>query len=107
VAAIRNLAAGSTDNKVAIGAMGGIEPVLSLVQNGTPGQKREAAGALWQLASNSTRNKGLIVASGIEPLRILAKEGTPDQKEYAIGALKCLSCAKDSQSSKDEDCDIM
>jgi len=77
---------------VAIAKAGGIAPRVALARDGTDGQKREAAGALRSLASNSNNNRvAIATAGGIAPLVALACDGTYWQKEWAAGALRNLS----------------
>ena len=89
--ALRNIVFRNVENKAAIVAAGGIEPLVALAREGTPEQKTQAAGALSSLAWY-TEKKAIAVARGIEPLVALAREGTPDQKLTAATALWGLAC---------------
>ena len=70
---------------MAIIEAGAIAPLVKLL-DGTDTQKGYAAGALWNLASNTVNSMAIIEAGSIAPL-VKLLDGTDTQKECAAGAL--------------------
>lgn len=76
-AALANLARDSTDNRVSIVEAGGIQPLLTLMQNsskdkenGSSAARENTIGALVQLAWKSRSNQDAIAAAGGIPLLV-------------------------------------
>jgi hypothetical protein len=70
-----------------------IVPLVALVSAGTPGQREQAAGALWNLAANG--DKGEIAAAGAIPALVACVEGgqacTPTLQHFAAAGLSSLA----------------
>ena len=71
--------------------------LVTLVQSGTDGQKKEAAGVLRNLAVNAENQVLIAQAGAIAPLVTLVQSGTDGQKESAAGALQNLALNDENQ----------
>ena len=79
--ALRHLASDDV-NQLAIASAGGIVSLISLIQSGTEGQKKEAAAALANLAASDANRVAIASAGGIAPLIKLVQSGADGQKEH-------------------------
>jgi len=91
--AIAELARDHFDNQKLITELGGIEPLIALVEHAlTELPKEEAAGALWTLSSTNFANQDAIAAAqGIESLVRLVGKSTDRGQKQAAGALASLA----------------
>ena len=91
--ALSALARGSPDNQAAIARTGAIAPLCTLVRDGSPETKEQAASALWSLSNENTPNKATIAKlGGIEPLVGLIVSGASEKSAAnAAGALASLA----------------
>ena len=91
--AIAELARDHFDNQKSITELGGIQPLIALVDHAlTELPKEEAAGALWTLSSNNFANQDAIAAAqGIESLVRLVGKSTDRGQKQAAGALASLA----------------
>ena len=75
--------------------MASVEDLVKRLKRGKPVAREQAAGALWNLATNEENQVAIAAAGGIAPLVTLVKKGTPGAKpgarEIAAGALWNLS----------------
>ena len=85
-----NLASADEANRAAIGAAGGIEPLVALLLHGTDSQKERAAMAVAHLSLHPANKLAVLDAGGVAPLQQLAQTGTPSQVERAARALRIL-----------------
>jgi hypothetical protein len=77
-------------NREAIAAVGGVEALVSLVQqclNGSEGLQERAAGALWGLSVSEANSIAIGQGGGVAPLLTLARSEVEDVHETAAGAL--------------------
>ena len=91
--ALSALARGSPDNQAAIARTGAIAPLCTLVRDGSPETKEQAASALWSLSNENAPNKATIAKlGGIEPLVGLIVSGASEKSAAnAAGALASLA----------------
>ena len=91
--AVAELARDHFDNQKLITELGGIEPLIALVEHAlTELPKEEAAGALWTLSSTNFANQDAIAAAqGIESLVRLVGKSTDRGQKQAAGALASLA----------------
>lgn len=87
-----------TDNQIAVAQAGGIPPLIKLL-DGNPEAHREAAGALWSLASSADNQAAIAKSGGVPPLVGLLKTGSQGAQETAAGALFALAAAYDNRVS--------
>ncbi|KAH7294867.1 hypothetical protein KP509_27G022700 [Ceratopteris richardii] len=88
VAVISNLST-IPEGRDAIGQEEGIPVLVEVIETGSPRGKENAAAALYQLCSNSSRFKAMVIQEGaIPPLAALTRTGTPRAKEKATSLLR-------------------
>ncbi|KAK1433121.1 hypothetical protein QVD17_10027 [Tagetes erecta] len=87
VAVLSNLAT-TPEGRTAIGQEGGIPVLVEVVELGSARGKENAAAALLQLCTDSTRFCNLVLQEGaVPPLAALAQSGTPRAREKAQSLL--------------------
>jgi len=96
-AVLRCMASRSPDRQVAIAKAGGIAPLVALARDGLGIVKKDAAGALANLAINDDNKVAIATAGGIPPLVALVNGGTDGQKEWGAGALANLAVNDDNK----------
>ena len=79
-AAIANLASESTDNRTSIVESGGIEPLLGLLESGTPKAKENSTAAISKLAESDSIKKKIADSGGI-PLLVNLLASSSNAKE--------------------------
>ncbi len=90
--ALGNLAGSSQALSEAIMSVGALQPLVTLLEEGSSGEKDMAAYALGHLAADSVQRSAQIVDAGaLEPLVKLLKEGSTAAKDMAGHALEHLS----------------
>ncbi|CBI33734.3 unnamed protein product, partial [Vitis vinifera] len=90
VAVLANLAT-ITEGRHAIDQAGGIPVLVEVVELGSARGKENAAAALLQLCSNSSRSCIKVLQEGaVPPLVALSQSGTPRAKEKAQALLNCF-----------------
>ena len=84
-AAIANLASDSTENRVSIVDAGGIEPLISLLETGSPKAKENSIAAISQLAESESIQRRIATAGGI-PLLANTLASSSNAKELMASA---------------------
>lgn len=85
--AIKDLASGSSVNRIAIASCGGIRPLIALVRDGNDKQKENAAVALRNLALNDEIEDEIVVYGAIASIVAVTSKGNNEQKSHAANAL--------------------
>ena len=78
--------------------VGGIEPLVLLLSDGSPEARAAAANALFNMAANADNQKLIAKAGGIEPLVLLLSDGSPEAKAAAAKTLFSLACNADNKT---------
>jgi len=89
-AALWSMAHNSPENQAAIAKVGGIQPLIMML-DGHSVVQCDAAGALWALADDEHNRETIGKMHGIAPLVGLLKTGSPGAQETAAGALHALA----------------
>ena len=89
-AALWSMAHNSPENQAAIAKVGGIQPLITML-DGHSVVQCDAAGALWALADDEHNRETIGKMHGIAPLVGLLKTGSPGAQETAAGALHALA----------------
>ncbi|XP_074280490.1 U-box domain-containing protein 4 [Silene latifolia] len=100
VAVLANLAT-IPEGRVAIGQAGGIPVLVEVVELGSARGKENAAAALLQLCTYSTRFCNLVLQEGaVPPLVALSQSGTPRAKEKAQNLLSYFRNQRHNNSAR-------
>lgn len=100
VAVLANLAT-IPEGRTAIGQAGGIPVLVEVVELGSPRGKENAAAALLQLCTTSSRFCNMVLQEGaVPPLVALSQSGTPRAKEKALSLLNYFRNQRHANSGR-------